>query len=185
MAKRKTGKDAEQAGLELLSNGLLVRKNNMEVVGIYGGTDKNDLKHLVIPEGVKSIKDNVFSRHGEIVSVNFPESLEKIGALSFSMCHALQKVSIPKNVKVIKHSAFYGCDKLAEVELNEGLLVVEDYAFAETEVAKLDLPASVRVLGDNAFERVNAINIRSNVLPYNLMRAVRMDTGNMIHMIFQ
>ena len=88
------------------------------------------------------------------------------------MCHALQKVSIPKNVKVIKHSAFYGCDHLAEVELNEGLLVVEDYAFAETEVAKLDLPASVRVLGDNAFERVNAINIRSNVLPYNLMRAV-------------
>ena len=46
------------------------------------------------------------------------------------------------------------------------------YAFAETEVAKLDLPASVRVLGDNAFERVDAINIRSNSLPYNLMRAV-------------
>lgn len=172
MAKRKTGKNAEQAGLELLSNGLLVRKSNMEVVGIYGGTDKSNLKHLVIPEGVKSIKDNVFSRHGEIISVSFPESLEKIGALSFSMCHALQKVSIPKNVKVIKHSAFYGCDHLAEVELNEGLLVVEDYAFAETEVAKLDLPVSVRVLGDNAFERVNAINIRSNVLPYNLMRAV-------------
>lgn len=37
MAKRKTGKNAEQAGLELLSNGLLVRKSNMEVVGIYGG----------------------------------------------------------------------------------------------------------------------------------------------------
>ena len=157
MAKRKRGKNAEQAGLELLSNGLLVRKSNMEVVGIHGSTDKSDLKHLVIPEGVKS---------------SFPESLEKIGALSFSMCHALQKVSIPKNVKVIKHSAFYGCDHLAEVELNEGLLVVEDYAFAETEVAKLDLPVSVRVLGDNAFERVNAINIRSNVLPYNLMRAV-------------
>ena len=172
MTKRKRGKNAEQAGLELLSNGLLVRKSNMEVVGIYGGADKSNLKHLVIPEGVKSIKDNVFSRHGEIVSVSFPESLEKIGALSFSMCHALQKVSIPKNVKVIKHSAFYGCDHLAEVELNEGLLVVEDYAFAETEVAKLDLPVSVRVLGDNAFERVNAINIRSNVLPYNLMRAV-------------
>ena len=47
MAKRKTGKNAEQAGLELLSNGLLVRKSNMEVVGIYGGTDKSNLKHLV------------------------------------------------------------------------------------------------------------------------------------------
>ena len=69
MAKRKRGKNAEQAGLELLSNGLLVRKSNMEVVGIHGSTDKSDLKHLVIPEGVKSIKDNVFSRHGEIVSV--------------------------------------------------------------------------------------------------------------------
>lgn len=172
MAKRKTGKDAELAGLEVLSNGLLVRKSDMEVVGIHGCADKSDLKHLVIPEGVKSIKDNVFSRHSEIVSVSFPKSLEKIGALSFSMCQALQKVSIPKNVKVIETAAFHGCCKLAEIELNEGLLVVEDYAFAETEIAKLDLPASVRVLGDNAFECVNAINIRGNNLPYNLMRAV-------------
>ena len=172
MAKRKTGKDAEQAGLELLSNGLLVRKNNMEVVGIYRGTDKNDLKHLVIPEGVKSIKDNVFSRHSEIVSVSFPESLEKIGNLSFWMCNGLQKVSIPKNVKIIKASAFQGCSNLMEVKLNKGLLIVEDYAFAGTEVAKLDLPESVRVLGNNAFERVNTVNVRSDNLPYNLMRAV-------------
>lgn len=44
MAKRKRGKNAEQAGLELLSNGLLVRKSNMEVVGIHGSTDKSDLR---------------------------------------------------------------------------------------------------------------------------------------------
>lgn len=83
MAKRKTGKNAKQAGLELLSNGLLVRKSNMEVVGIHRCADKSDLRHLVIPEGVKSIGDKVFSRHSEIISVRFPESLEKIGALSF------------------------------------------------------------------------------------------------------
>lgn len=108
MAKRKTGKNAEQAGLELLSNGLLVRKSNMEVVGIYGGTDKSNLKHLVIPEGVKSIKVNVFSRHGEIISVSFPESLEKIGALSFSMCHALRKsasLKMSKSLSILRSMA--------------------------------------------------------------------------------
>ena len=110
MAKRKTGKDAELAGLEVLNNGLLVRKSDMEVVGIHGCADKNDLKHLVIPEGVKSIGGNVFSRHSEIISVNFPESLEKIGSSSFCMCNRLQTVSIPKNVKIIKAYAFQGCD---------------------------------------------------------------------------
>lgn len=172
MAKRKTGKDAELAGLEVLNNGLLVRKSDMEVVGIHGCTDESDLRHLVIPEGVRSIGEKAFLGHSEIISVSFPESLEKIGALSFCMCKRLQTVSIPKNVKIIKAYAFQGCDHLAEVKLNEGLLVVEDYAFAGTEVAKLDLPASVRALGDNALANVNAVNIRSTDMPHNLIRAI-------------
>ena len=65
---------------------------------------------------------------------------------------------------------------MSEVELNEGLLVVEDYAFAETEIAKLDLPASVRVLGDNAFESnrtQDAIRLISfNILTLNSLKAL-------------
>lgn len=172
MAKRKTGKDAELAGLEVLSNGLLVRKSDMEVVGIHGCADKSDLRHLVIPEGVNSIGEKAFSKHSEIISVSFPESLEKIGISSFWMCKGLRTVSIPQNVKIIKACAFQGCDHLAGVKLNEGLLVVEDYAFAGTEVAKLDLPESVRALGDNALADVNAVNIRSADMPHNLIRAI-------------
>lgn len=172
MAKRKTGKDAELAGLEVLSNGLLVRKSDMEVVGIHGCADKSDLRHLVIPECVKSIGEKAFSKHSEIISVSFPESLEKIGISSFWMCKGLRTVSIPQNVKIIKACAFQGCDHLAGVKLNEGLLVVEDYAFAGTEVAKLDLPESVRALGDNALADVNAVNIRSADMPHNLIRAI-------------
>ena len=172
MAKRKTGKDAELAGLEVLSNGLLVRKSDMEVVGIHRCADKSDLKHLVIPEGVKSIGGNAFSKHSEIISVSFPESLEKIGALSFYMCHELQKVSVPKNVKVIKASAFQGCNSLTEVKLNKGLMVIESHAFSYTEISKLDLPESVRALGDNALANVNAVNIRSTDMPHNLIRAI-------------
>lgn len=172
MAKRKTGKDAELAGLEVLSNGLLVRKSNMEVVGIHECADKSDLRHLVIPEGVRSIGEKAFSKHSEIISVSFPESLEKIGISSFWMCKGLRTVSILQNVKIIKACAFQGCDHLAEVKLNEGLLVIEDYAFAGTEVAKLDLPASVRALGDDALADVNAVNIRSADMPHNLIRAI-------------
>lgn len=172
MAKRKTSKDTELAGLEVLSNGLLVRKSNMEIVGIHGCADKSDLRHLVIPEGVRSIGEKAFSKHSEIISVSFPESLEKIGISSFWMCKGLRTVSIPQNVKIIKACAFQGCDHLAGVKLNEGLLVVEDYAFAGTEVAKLDLPESVRALGDNALADVNAVNIRSADMPHNLIRAI-------------
>ena len=172
MAKRKTGKDAELAGLEVLSNGLLVRKSDMEVVGIHRCADKSDLRHLVIPEGVRSIGEKAFSKHSEIISVSFPESLEKIGALSFHMCHELQKVSVPKNVKIIRASAFQGCNSLTEVKLNKGLMVIESHAFSYTEISKLDLPESVRALGDNALANVNAVNIRSTDMPHNLIRAI-------------
>lgn len=172
MAKRKTGRDAELAELEVLSNGLLIRKSNMEVVGVREHADECELRHLVIPEGVRSIGEKAFSRHSEIISVSFPESLEKISASSFWMCNKLRTASIPKNVKIIKASAFQGCNSLTEVKLTEGLLVIEDYAFAGTEVAKLDLPASVRALGDNALADVNAVNIRSADMPHNLIRAI-------------
>ena len=172
MAKRKTGKDAELARLEMLRNGLIVRKSDMEVVGIHRCADKSDLRHLVIPEGVRFIGEKAFSKHSEIISVSFPESLEKIGISSFWRCKGLRTVSIPQNVKIIKACAFQGCDHLAEVKLNEGLLVVENYAFAGTEVAKLDLPASIRALGDNALADVNAVNIRSADMPHNLIRAI-------------
>lgn len=172
MAKRKTGKDAELAGLEVFSNGLLVRKSNMEIVGIHRCADKSDLRHLVIPEGVRSIGEKAFSKHSEIVSVSFPESLEKIGDLSFYMCHELQKVSVPKNVKIIKASAFQGCNSLTEVKLNKGLMVIESHAFSYTEISKLDLPESVRALGDSALDNINAVNIRSADMPHNLIRAI-------------
>jgi len=172
MAKRKTGKDAELAGLEVLSNGLLVRKSDMEVVGIHRCADESDLRHLVIPEGVRSIGEKAFLEHSEIISVSFPESLEKIGALSFCMCKRLQTISIPQNVKIIRASAFQGCNNLTDAELNEGLVVIESYTFDDTDVISLDIPASVKVLGDNALSNVNTINIQGTDIPHNLIRAV-------------
>lgn len=172
MAKTKTSKSTELAGLEMLSNGLLVRKSTMEVVGIHKCADKNDLRHLVIPEGIKAIGANIFLEHREILSVSFPESLEAIGDFSFWMCNGLRKVNIPKSVKIIKASAFEGCSSLEEVELNEGLVIIENSAFRDTKVRRVDLPASVRALGDDAFPYINAINIRSTDLPHNLMRAI-------------
>ena len=129
MAKRKTGKDAELAGLEMLSNGLLVRKSDMEVVGIHRCADKSDLRHLVIPEGVRSIGEKAFSKHSEIISVSFPESLEKLAFQASGCVRDCGRSVSPENVKIIKACAFQGCDHLAEVKLNEGLLVVENYDF--------------------------------------------------------
>ena len=99
MEKRKTSKNTEPAELELLSNDLLVRKSNMEVVGIYGCADKNDFRHLVIPEGVKSINDNVFARHNKIVSVSFHESRKgRVGCCRIYPCRGKRQTDSYKKI---------------------------------------------------------------------------------------
>ena len=68
-----------------IENGVLVR---------YRGEEE----HVVIPDGVSKIADEVFKDCMEIKSVVFPEGLEEIGESAFEGCSALKSVTLPDSV---------------------------------------------------------------------------------------
>ena len=73
---------------------------------------------LVIPNGVKSIKDCAFTDCSSLESVTIPNSVTSIGYWAFYGCSMLTSVTIPNSVKKIGFAAFSDCKSLQKIYFN-------------------------------------------------------------------
>ena len=63
----------------------------------------------------------------------------------------IKSVTIPGSVLVIGEYAFASCKSLSRVVIAEGLKEIKDYAFISAPLESLDLPSSLKELGEHAF----------------------------------
>ncbi|MDE5887162.1 MAG: leucine-rich repeat domain-containing protein, partial [Muribaculaceae bacterium] len=70
---------------------------------------------LVIPAGVTSIGNSVFSGCSGLTSVTIPPSVTTIGRSAFFYCRGLKSVTIPEGVTSIGSRAFENCSGLTSV----------------------------------------------------------------------
>lgn len=85
-----------------------------------------------------------------------------ICVILFSVTTALSltaTLDIPDNVLIIEQMAFYGDSSLDVVVLPEGVKEIREKAFAESSVRKINLPASLTSIADNAFDTDKNIKI--------------------------
>ena len=105
-------------------NDIIVSEDGKTLMGV-----KNEVKgHLVIPEGVEVIAQEVFKNNIDITGVLFPESLREI-----------------------KYGAFYGCTGIRDVTLNDGLKTIANDAFRGAGFSKVIIPYNVENIGTSAF----------------------------------
>ena len=156
----------------------------------YHGTDT----HIVIPETVYKIEDEVFMNNTNIVSVTFPAKLESIGENAFLGCTKLSDLDFSKSKHslVFDYNVFKGCTALKEVELPavyidslsdgdlfEDCVNIEKVSYAEgsTRVGKgifaglkglktVVIPDSVETIEDHAFKECT--NLSEITLPSQL-----------------
>lgn len=109
-----------------------------------------EIKDLVIPDGVTTIKQCAFTHCEGLTSVTIPNSVTEIGLNAFSKCSALVSVSIPNSVTSI--SGFSRCTGLTSIEIPNSVVTIGDYAFHEcTGLTSIDIPNSVTSIGYQAF----------------------------------
>jgi hypothetical protein len=77
--------------------------------------------------------------------------LIEIGTEAFNNCILLRDVSLSDTLKRIKSKAFYCCEKIATITLPVNLEYIGTEAFYNTKISYLDIPDSVKVIGNNAF----------------------------------
>ena len=74
-----------------------------------------------------------------------------IGEAAFLGNETLKKVVVPEGITEIKAGAFQSCSALTDVVLPEGLVAIGDSAFESSNLTNINIPATVKTIGKNAF----------------------------------
>jgi predicted small secreted protein len=93
---------------------------------ILNQADANNVKSLIIPEGVEIIGIAAFMDLSQLKRVSLPDSLKVIGVDAFAN-DGIEKIELPINLENVEMSAFYNCESLTKVTINSR------EAFFETE----------------------------------------------------
>ena len=123
------------------------------------GVDKyfdshDNLKSIMIEEGMLSLPKNIFNFLLYLEQVNIPSTIKEIGTSAFEDCRSLAQVTFAANsaLSSIGNWAFYNCHELSSIAIPEGVTQIGKAAFYGcTYMSNVKLPASIQQIGDNAF----------------------------------
>ena len=112
----------------------------------------NEIKDLVIPGTITTIKDSAFYGCSGLTSVTIPNSVTSIGSATFYDCSGLTSITIPNSVTEIGKGAFSGCSGLTSVTIPNSVTSIGEYAFTSCNgLTSLTIPNSVTNIGECAF----------------------------------
>ena len=82
-----------------------------------------------VPEAVKEIAADAFSKCSKLTEIYLPDTLEEIGPSAFLGCRKIETITIPNGVRCLKRSVFSTCQKLTDVFLSAQLVEIDSFAF--------------------------------------------------------
>ena len=111
-----------------------------------------DIKTVVIDNGVTSIGDHAFEGCTSLANITIPGSVTSIGDHAFEGCTSLTSITIPNSVTSIGDHAFEGCTSLTSITIPNSVTSIGDQAFDDCEsLTSITIPNSVTCIGDFAF----------------------------------
>ena len=113
---------------------------------------REDIRAVVIKDGVTNIGDEAFWDCGNLVSATIPGSVTSIGDYAFNWCSSLSSINFPESLTSIGEDAFYGCTSLSSINFPESVTSIGGYAFFDCEsLSSITLPESVTSIGEGTF----------------------------------
>ena len=88
-----------------------------------------EIKDLVIPDGITSIRGMAFIGCSSLTSIMIPNSVTSIGGSAFAKCSGLTSVTIPNSVTSIGYRAFAECNELSSLLIPSSVTSIGSYAF--------------------------------------------------------
>lgn len=95
---------------------------------------RNEIKHVVIEEGVTTIGNYAFYQMSKIKTVTNPSTLKIIGTFAFHSCYGLESINLPDGLTSIGrnttgHGPFYGCHSLKTLYIPASVTMINKDAF--------------------------------------------------------
>ena len=117
-----------------------------------------EVKDLVIPNGVTSIEGSAFYGCTGLTSVTIDNSVTSIGHSAFSGCSGLTSVTLGSSVTSIDNNAFSECSDLTSVTLPNSVTHIGCEAFYGcSSLTSVTIPNSVTLIRDYTFYGCNAL----------------------------
>lgn len=131
--------------------------DGLDSLGNHVFRECQNLRELHLPASVVKMGESAFYRCVSLRAVTLPPGLEEIPASTFSGCHQLETMTLPTDYKRIGDYAFADCPIYPE--LPDGLVEIGAGAMIGYSRPSVNLPSSLRVIGDSAFMRSNLTSV--------------------------
>ena len=136
--------DAESETLTISGNGEMVTPSSWH----YGSNVQENVKTIIIEEGVTSIGNAAFSYCGQLSSVSIAESVTAIGNYAFNFCSNLTEVTLPTELTSIGTYGFSHCG-MTDITIPGGS--IGQYAFSDCPLTNVTLMEGVTAISGDAF----------------------------------
>ena len=83
----------------------------------------------------------------EMDTLTVPDGVEQIAQEALRDCAAIRRVILPDSVKTICNAAFMNASSLEEINIPSGCETIDQWAFGDTALKELHIPASVTFIG--------------------------------------
>ena len=90
---------------------------------------KDNVKKVVIEDGVTSIGDFAFFYCSSLTSIEIPSGVTSIGKNAFQYCSSLTSIEIPESVISIGNNTFEHCSSLTNITIPGSVTSIGDFAF--------------------------------------------------------
>ena len=151
----------------------------------HGALAQTPFTEIVLPDPLEFIDRDVFADCQYLTKINFPEGLKYIGKWAFLGCNSLTDLTLDCPELVIADGAFYNlqslktayinvndigeravsyCESLESVTLGDSVENIGSKAFwSNILLTKIDLPSSVRTVGQGALVNFTSVTIPPTV----------------------
>lgn len=146
----------EEYPVTILGDCLFQNRDNIKSVVIQEGITTigealfdNDkfLVNVELPDSLTTIKGTVFRNASSLTDITIPKGVTSIGAWTFQNT-PLQSITIPSGITTIERGTFYNCTSLTDVDLPNTIVGVDRDAFNNCQaLTKIEFPDSVTWYG--------------------------------------
>lgn len=132
-----------------------------DVKGVEPKTFKDSKQLLTLSlmdTKLTTLSNEMCSEAVSLLRVYLPNTLTEINNLAFSGCSRLMYAEIPSNVRKIGDMAYLNCTQMSPIYINSEVLEeIGKYAFKNTNIIEVVLPASLKKIGHQAFRQEKTI----------------------------
>lgn len=128
---------------------------------------REQIKSIVISDGVTKIGNNAFFYFIRLSSVNIPNGVTTVGKSAFAECESLTNITLPNGLQHIEEKAFAWCENLTQCTLANGIISIGNNSFENCKnLTNITIPDGTTSIGEYAFrgcEKLSSCNLPNSI----------------------